>query len=223
MNIVVLTGAGISVPSGIPDFRSAMTGLWENHKLEEVATPKALKENHKLVWDFYTHRYESYKLCNPNAAHFALKKLEQLGEVIIITQNIDDLHEQAGSIGNVIHMHGTLKHVRNMETYHLKNREESIDDISKWRPNVVFFGESIIGKETIEYYLKKADLFLSIGTSNCVYPANMFHTQVPKTCKTVQLNKEETVGSQLFGKVILGDAQEIVPKYINSLIDTNIH
>jgi NAD-dependent deacetylase len=212
----VLTGAGISVPSGVPDFRSSLSGLWENHRIEEIATPQALKTNHKLVYDFYQSRHEDYSKCNPNKAHIALRELESKHDVFIITQNVDDLHERAGS-SNVIHMHGDIKHVRHIYTGELKLRSE-ITDITEWRPNVVLFTENIMFGSEIMKHLKSCHMFISIGTSNNVAPANGFHKMTSSVCKTIQLNKEETIGSDQFHEVILGYADEIVPDYVKTLL-----
>lgn len=221
MKIVILTGAGISVPSGIPDFRSSITGLWENHKIEEVATREALRKTPQLVYDFYQWRYDQYSSVKPNKAHLALTELETKHDVTIITQNVDSLHEMAGS-SNVIHMHGDLKHVRDInsqeDNYDLILRD-SVVDKSLYRPNVVLFGEFVIGEEVIMPALWESEMFISIGTSNNVYPAANFHNMVNrKSCSIYQLNKEETVGSNHFDHVILGDVEEIVPRFVNSIL-----
>lgn len=188
-HIVVLTGAGISAESGIKTFRDA-DGLWNNHRIEDVATFDAFERNQELVQEFYNLRRKELLTVAPNAAHYALAKLEEDFKVSIITQNIDDLHERAGST-NVLHLHGELK---KMHTVNDKNTlyeiEEDIipftkgPDGSHYRPHVVWFGEEVPLLEKAAMIMSEADIFILIGSSLQVYPAagliQMVGDEVPK-------------------------------------------
>lgn len=175
--IVFLTGAGISAESGIPTFRGAIDGLWENHKVEEVATAKAIKEHPEAVYEFINELRNKYKDCKPNSAHKAIAELEKDYDVTVITQNIDNLHEQAGS-SRVIHLHGDLSKVRAVNDYGLlfNYPEEGIKPGNtinghKVRPHIVLFGEEVPNYSGAAFYLEQADIFVIIGTSLNVYPA----------------------------------------------------
>ncbi|MBX7227048.1 MAG: NAD-dependent deacylase [Chitinophagales bacterium] len=187
--IIVLTGAGISAESGIATFRDA-GGLWEGHDIMEVASPEGWRKNKALVLDFYNKRRAQLKTCVPNAAHLALVELEQAYDVHIITQNVDDLHERAGS-KNVLHLHGELKKVRSTVDPNLIydwDKDVNIGDVcekgSQLRPHIVWFGEDVplIGKAA--ELSAKADIFIIIGTSLVVYPAaglvGYAHYSIPK-------------------------------------------
>lgn len=174
--IVVLTGAGISAESGISTFRDA-NGLWENHNIMEVASPWGWANNPELVLRFYNLRRRQLKEVEPNAAHFYLKDLEEEYEVVIITQNVDDLHERAGS-SNIIHLHGELLKVRSDQNADLVYEwDEDIlwgdigDDGAQLRPHIVWFGETVPLLDEAEKEVRTADLMLVIGTSLQVYPA----------------------------------------------------
>lgn len=174
--IVVLTGAGISAESGIKTFRDS-DGLWENHRIEDVATFDAWKRNPSLVLEFYNQRRRQLLQCKPNAAHFALAELEQKYAVQIITQNIDNLHELAGST-NVLHLHGELLKVRSTQNenaiYDWKKDLQLGDfaeDGSQLRPHIVWFGENVPMIEVAGEIARKADIFMVVGTSLVVYPA----------------------------------------------------
>lgn len=175
-NIVVLTGAGISAESGIKTFRDA-DGLWENHKIEDVASIEGFEENPELVLNFYNLRRKHLLTCQPNAAHKALANLEKYFKVHIITQNVDDLHERAGST-NIIHLHGELRKARSVKNPDLIincDKDIFIGDKGKdghqLRPHIVWFGESVpMIDEAIEV-VKRADILIVIGTSLQVYPA----------------------------------------------------
>lgn len=178
--IVFLTGAGISAESGIPTFRGAVDGLWENHKVEEVATAKAIKEHPEVVYKFMNELRNKYKDCKPNSAHKAIAELEKDYDVTVITQNIDNLHEQAGS-SRVIHLHGDLSKVRVIGTtppYELlfDYPEEGITPESeingfRVRPHIVLFGEDVPNYRRAIPFIKQADICVVIGTSFHVYPA----------------------------------------------------
>lgn len=175
--IVVLTGAGISADSGIATFRDS-DGLWANYRIEDVCTPEALVRNRAQVIEFYNIRRKELLEKEPNAAHIALAELEQEQDVYVITQNIDDLHERAGS-KNIIHLHGELRKLRSsrneMATLPINGWEQKLDarhpDGSLLRPFVVFFGESVPMLETAIEITEKADILIIIGTSLNVYPA----------------------------------------------------
>lgn len=175
--IVVLSGAGISAESGIPTFR-ASDGLWENHRIEDVATPEAWKRNPALVQDFYNQRRKQALSVQPNAGHLALVKLEDKFDVTIITQNVDNLHEKAGS-SNVIHLHGELFKSRSTVDesliYDIDGWEINEGDLcakgSQLRPHIVWFGEAVPMMDVALEIADKADIFIVVGTSLNVYPA----------------------------------------------------
>lgn len=175
--LVALTGAGISAESGIPTFRDA-GGLWEGHRVEDVATPEGWNKNRELVLDFYNQRRKRALEVKPNHGHEVLVELEKYFDVTIITQNVDDLHERAGS-SKVIHLHGTLFESRSTLdeslVYPINGWELKLGDKcekgSQLRPNIVWFGEAVPMIEVAARYAANADLFIVIGTSMQVYPA----------------------------------------------------
>ncbi len=175
--IVVLSGAGISAESGLKTFRD-MGGLWENYKIEEVATPEGWAENPALILDFYNQRREQAAKAQPNAAHFALADLEEFFDVQIITQNVDALHERAGS-SQVIHLHGELQKVRSSLNedlvYDIGSEKIEIgdlaDDGAQLRPDIVWFGEEVPLINRAADICSRADIFIVVGTSLAVYPA----------------------------------------------------
>ncbi len=180
--IVVLTGAGISAESGIATFRDS-NGLWEGHDVMEVATPEGWRKNPALVLDFYNQRRKQARSVQPNAAHTGLAKLEEKYEVVIVTQNVDDLHERGGST-NVIHLHGQLNQVRSTHNHHQiyditeinpNGWELRLGDLcplgSQLRPHIVWFGEAVPMMETAVKEAHSADIFMVVGTSLAVYPA----------------------------------------------------
>ncbi|MBD64920.1 MAG: NAD-dependent protein deacylase [Halobacteriovoraceae bacterium] len=219
-HIMVLTGAGISAESGIKTFRDE-NGLWENHEITEVASPEGFLKNPALVQRFYNARREQLKEVHPNAAHKALAALEkEVPKLTLITQNVDDLHERAGS-KNVFHMHGELNKIRNIKTGEVKYTTEAIieKDFSHWRPDIVWFGEMIKHAEQIEKAAQNCDLFLCIGTSNNVYPAAaIVHRALDVGAICIELNLEETPLSSFYHKSIHGRAGSIVPKFTNELM-----
>lgn len=177
MKLVILTGAGMSAESGIKTFRDS-DGLWENYRIEEVCTPEALERNPELVNQFYNERRKQLYASHPNEGHKGLVELEQYFDVQIITQNVDDLHERAGS-QHVLHLHGELKKVRSsinphliydLEGWELKSGTRC-EDGSPLRPHIVFFGESVPNIEPATELVRQADLLVIIGTSLAVYPA----------------------------------------------------
>lgn len=175
--LVVLTGAGISAESGIATFRDA-GGLWEGYKVEEVATPEAWHKNPGLVLDFYNQRRRKAHEVKPNRGHEILAELEKYFDVTIITQNVDDLHERAGS-ARVIHLHGSLFESRSTKNpalvYKIKGTELNLGDTcelgSQLRPNIVWFGEAVPMMEVAADIASEADVFLVVGTSMVVFPA----------------------------------------------------
>ena len=228
--VVVLTGAGISAESGIRTFRAA-DGLWEEHRVEDVATPEGFARNPELVQSFYNARHRQLQSpeIEPNAAHLALAKLEQeLGDrFLLVTQNIDNLHERAGN-RNVIHMHGELLKVRCAWSGQVLDWTGDItaDDKchccqfpSPLRPHVVWFGEMPLGMDDIYGALAMADVFIAIGTSGHVYPAAGFvHEAKLHGAHTVELNLEPSqVGSE-FEEKQYGLASEVVPEFVEKLL-----
>jgi len=188
--IVILSGAGISAESGVKTFRD-QDGLWNNYRIEEVASPYAWERDPEMVLEFYNQRRKQLFEVEPNAAHHALVELESKYDVQIITQNVDDLHEKAGS-KNVLHLHGELKKARSTKddslVYELKQRELKMGDFcekgSQLRPHIVWFGEAVPNIEIAAKIAAKADIFMVIGTSLLVYPAagliNYVASEVPK-------------------------------------------
>lgn len=230
-NIVVLTGAGISAESGLETFRGA-GGLWEKYRIEDVATPEAFQNNPELVQRFYNERRKQLlgEKIQPNAGHKALARLEHEwnDEVLIVTQNIDDLHERAGS-KNVLHMHGMLFEVRCINTgkvFTWKNDVEPqtlcecCEKTKTLRPHVVWFGEMPLEMDRISASLGNCALFLSVGTSGNVYPAAGFVQEARMTASahTVELNLETSAVSHFFHEQHHGRASKIVPSYVERLL-----
>ncbi len=227
-HIVILTGAGISAESGIPTFRDK-GGLWERYRLEDVATPEAFARNPELVHAFYNQRRKELLKVQPNAAHYALARLEKEypGEVLLVTQNVDDLHERAGS-QNLIHMHGELLKVRCEFCGHVYREEGEVfvhtpcpkcGEKGGLRPHVVWFGERPLFLDEIEKALKRCDLFVAIGTSGTVYPAAGF-VQVARLSGAycVELNLEPSAIAHLFHTHYYGKASQVVPQFVEELL-----
>jgi NAD-dependent deacetylase len=258
-NIVVLTGAGISADSGLATFRAA-DGLWEGHRVEDVATREAYRRDPALVHQFYDARRARLAEVEPNAAHMALAKLdaEWPGELLIVTQNVDDLHERAGA-KRLLHMHGELTSgwclgcderfpwqgpmspftVRpepdeglhfspggpeGQPFYKLRangsvNVCPSCQMQGGVRPDIVWFGEMPYGMERIDAALRKADLFVSIGTSGAVYPAAGF-VQTARYCGAlcIEMNLEPSQGSLFFNETRLGRARDLVPAWVDEVL-----
>lgn len=225
--IVVLTGAGISAESGLRTFRDG-DGLWENHAIEEVATPEGFQNDPDLVQRFYNERRRQLADVQPNAAHRALAEFEQQfdGHVLVITQNVDDLHERAGS-KNLIHMHGELKKVRCLISGDTFTWNEDITDQSRCpccqarslRPHIVWFGEMPLEMERIYGQLAACDLFIAIGTSGHVYPAAGFVDIVKQVnAHTVEINLEPSQVEDQFAEHIYGKASDTVAQFLRSLL-----
>ena len=230
-NIVVLTGAGVSAESGIDTFRGGGgqgMGIWEQHRVEDVATPEAFTRDPDLVLRFYDMRRAAIQTKAPNAAHGALALLDAQwpGELLIVTQNVDDLHERAGA-RRVLHMHGE----------HLNAWCAACDVRSPWtaplidrppcpacgaralRPDVVWFGEMPYGMDEIHGALRRADLFVSIGTSGAVYPAaGLVRDARELGAATLELNLERSQGSAWFDETRLGPASELVPAWVADVL-----
>lgn len=228
-SIVVLTGAGISAESGLKTFRDH-DGLWENHRVEDVCTPEAFARNPKLVQDFYNSRRRQLLAdAKPNAGHRALADFERRfdGQFTLITQNVDNLHEQAGS-RDVVHMHGELLKARCTHTQEVVEWRPDIEASStcpccgqagRLRPHIVWFGEVPLYMERIEQALSQCDLFVAIGTSGEVYPAAGFVSLAEAyDAHTVELNLAPSAGRNRFVEHHYGPASVIVADYFEQLI-----
>jgi NAD-dependent deacetylase len=227
-NIVILTGAGVSAESGIDTFRSA-GGLWEQHRVEDVATPEGFARDPDLMLRFYDMRRAAIQQAQPNPAHHALAKLDAHwpGELLIVTQNVDDLHERAGA-SRLIHMHG--EHLNALCAAcgtRTRWRDPLIDrppcpacGANALRPDVVWFGEMPYRMDEIEAALVNCDLFVSIGTSGAVYPAAGYvRTARHYGAQTLELNLDPSQGSVFFHETRLGAAGEVVPAWVDEVLD----
>ena len=227
-NIVVLTGAGISAESGLATFRGP-DGLWEGHRVEDVATPDAYARDPALVHRFYDARRAQLDEVEPNPAHFALARLdaEWPDELLLVTQNVDDLHERAGS-RRLVHMHG-----ENRKAWCLACDDRlpwpgpmgeaascpSCGAVGQLRPDIVWFGEMPYEMHRIEDALQRCDLFVSIGTSGAVYPAAGY-VQTARYCgaRTLEINLEPSLGSIFFDESRIGPAGELVPQWVDEVL-----
>jgi NAD-dependent deacetylase len=227
-NIVILTGAGVSAESGVATFRGP-DGLWEGHRVEDVATPEAFARNPDLVHSFYDARRARLPSVQPNAAHQALARLdyEWHGELLLVTQNVDDLHERAGS-RRLLHMHGELKKgwcIGCGERFPWEGPMGNgascpgCNGAGQVRPDIVWFGEIPYGMEQIEEALQRCDLFASIGTSGAVYPAAGF-VQTARYCgaRCVEMNLEPSMGSLFFNESRIGRAGDLVPQWVDEVL-----
>ena len=230
-NIAILTGAGISKESGLDTFRDA-DGLWSKISLEDYATPEGFARDPAKVQAFYNDRRRGMVDgdIRPNAAHEALARLEAEwpGEVVVITQNIDDLHGMAGT-RNLIHMHGELSKVRcdACQTVSGRRGDVAVDEAcgacgatGAMRPHVVWFGEMPFDMDRIYEALDACELFMSIGTSGNVYPAAGFvqHVRFRGGIHSVELNLEPSEGASQFAETVYGPATEVVPEYVERLL-----
>lgn len=227
MNVVVLTGAGISAESGVPTFRDA-DGLWEGHRVEEVATPEAFDLQPTLVHRFYDARRAALAEVAPNPAHVALARLEAaLGDdLLVVTQNIDDLHERGGST-RVLHMHGELRSALCRACGGRSRWEHQLIDqpacprcgVTELRPDVVWFGEVPYGMDRIQDTLERTDVFVSVGTSGAVFPAAGFVQYAARRgARTLELNLLPSAGSHLFDEARHGPASVLVPAWVDELL-----
>ncbi len=231
LSIVVLTGAGISAESGIKTFRDH-DGLWENHAIEEVASIEGFRRNPKLVQEFYNQRRKQLQgsSIQPNAAHRALVDLEEAwpGEFLLVTQNVDDLHDRAGS-KNLIHMHGELLKARCEVSERVFPWTGSIESSDRCvccdrentlRPHIVWFGEDPFEMNRIIEALENCTVFVSIGTSGTVYPAAGFVECVPPASRRVEINVAASSVSPQFPERLTGPATECVPRFVAELLST---
>ena len=227
-NIVVLTGAGISAESGLATFRGP-DGLWEGHRVEDVATPEAFARDPVLVHAFYDARRARLGQVEPNAAHCALARLdaEWPGELLVVTQNVDDLHERAGA-HRVLHMHGELTSAWCLACDARMRWDGNLGDhpacpecgkAGRLRPDIVWFGEMPYEMDRIDRALMDADLFVSIGTSGAVYPAAGF-VQTARYCgaRTLEMNLDPSLGSYHFHESRIGRAGELVPAWVEDML-----
>jgi len=232
-NIVVLTGAGVSAESGLATFRGP-DGLWEGHRVEDVATPQAFARDPALVHAFYDARREKLATVEPNAAHRALTRLDKEwpGEFLLVTQNVDDLHERAGS-RRLIHMHGELTKGwclacgdRFAWTGSMGEGAEcpSCTTAGRVRPDIVWFGEMPYAMERIDEAIERCDLFVSIGTSGAVHPAAGY-VQTARHCgaRTLEMNLEPSLGSFLFDESRTGPAGKLVPQWVDEILSYSAH
>jgi NAD-dependent deacetylase len=225
-NIVILTGAGISAESGIKTFRGS-DGLWENHKVTDVATPEAWQSDPQLVLTFYNQRRAQIRNAEPNQGHLALRDLEKHFKVNIITQNIDDLHERAGS-SQVLHLHGEINQSRSSIdatfVYDIIDVEMKMGELcelhSQLRPNIVWFGEAVPMIEQAIPLMQKADIVIVIGTSLQVYPAAglLDFTQVNSKIYNIDPNSVVNSNDERF-TIIKQKAGTAVPQLVNELIN----
>lgn len=227
-NIVILTGAGVSAESGVRTFRDN-GGLWEDHRIEDVATPEGFARDPALVHRFYDARRAALREVAPNAAHKALARLEREwpGQVLLVTQNVDDLHERAGST-NLIHMHGELKSAWCRACDARMKWEGDLGDhpacractmAGTLRPDIVWFGEMPYRMDEIYAALAACDLFVSIGTSGAVYPAAGFVRQAREMgAQTLEINMEPSEGSLWFHDARRGAAGELVPAWVEEIL-----
>ena len=226
-SIVILTGAGISAESGLPTYRGA-GGLWENHRFEDLASPRKFSRNPDLVHRFYNHRRAQLAEVQPNAAHLALAELERSwpGSFLLVTQNVDNLHERAGS-SKVIHMHGELAKIRCVHCGLVSTWEGDVSRATpcpscgkadSLRPDVVWFGEYPYGLDRIRERLKDCSLFVSIGTSGNVYPAAGLIGMVRPAAHTLEINLEASEVTSRFKEHRCGKATERVPEWVRELL-----
>jgi len=230
--LLILTGAGISAESGLRTFRDS-GGLWENHRIEDVATPEAFARDPEKVHRFYNARRAQLRdpAVQPNAAHHALARLVELwpSPVLLVTQNVDDLHDRAmrGGARHLLHMHGELRKIRCTRCGKSMPWDEDLSTATPCpackamgglRPDIVWFGEMPKGMELIEAAMEQCGLFLSIGTSGQVYPAAGFVQALRGRARTVELNLEPSAASDLFDEAEHGPATEVVPPFVEGLL-----
>ncbi len=229
-NIIVLTGAGVSAESGMGTFRDK-DGIWTQHSLEDVATPEGFARNPRLVHDFYNARRRSLREAAPNAAHTALARLERMAgqagaALLLVTQNVDNLHEKAGS-RSLLHMHGELEKVMCAscgikgpwdEDLFTGTECWSCGAVGSLRPDVVWFGEMPYGMDMIHDRLSACDLFVSIGTSGEVYPAAGFVEEARMSgAHTIELNLEPSANARVFGEGRYGPASQVVSEWVEDI------
>lgn len=227
--IVILTGAGISAESGIRTFRAA-DGLWENHRIEDVASPEGFRRDPAVVYKFYNERRRQLRdpQIKPNAAHLALAELEAKwpGPFLLVTQNVDNLHARAGS-KKMVQMHGELLKARCTYCHKAFAWEDDLDDshdcpdcgfLGRMRPHIVWFGEMPLFMGTIGTALETASVFVSIGTSGQVYPAAGLVQSVPRSCRKIEVNVAGTEISSAFDEHRVGPASQKVTELVRELL-----
>ncbi len=224
-HIAVLTGAGISAESGVPTFREAQTGLWARYDPQELASPTAFQNNPKLVWEWYAWRRELVAKAKPNPAHFALVEMERhVPQFTLITQNVDGLHNQAGS-QSIIELHGNISRIKCFDNNHKIDSWEATNELpprcpqcgSMLRPDVVWFGESLpyAALQTAVSAATRCDLFFSIGTSSLVQPAaSLPFTALDNRKPVIEINPHTTPITAYMTYVMTGPAGEILPKLV---------
>ena len=227
-NIVILTGAGISAESGLATFRSA-DGLWNNHRVEDVATIEAYFHNPDYVHQFYNEMRPELLAVKPNAAHLAITKLQKKypANISVVTQNVDTLHEKAGNT-NIYHIHGQINQIVCLNCGHVFETWNDVSSEDKCeqcgvagmlKPNIVFFGENLLYMDTVDRLLSSCDLFVSIGTSGVVYPAAGF-VQIAKFAgaETIEFNLETTSNNYMFDRHVTGPAGTTLPQFVDELL-----
>ena len=229
-NILILTGAGISAESGLATFRSA-NGLWNNHRVEDVATIEGFQRNPALVHEFYNGLKEEIQKAKPNAAHLAITELQKNypGQINVVTQNVDTLHEKAGN-RNVYHIHGQINQAVCLNCGHILETFGDVDMqtacphcqvAGMMKPNIVFFGENLLCMNEVDRLLRSCDLFVSIGTSGVVYPAAGFvQTAKYYGADTIEFTLETTANNYLFDRHVHGPAGQTFPPYVEELLNT---
>ncbi len=230
-NIVILTGAGVSAESGVPTFRGP-DGLWEGHRVEDVATPEAFARNPALVQRFYDDRRAALSRVEPNAAHRALARLDtewaaaSRGDLLLITQNVDNLHERAGST-RLLHMHGELQRALCTGCGAAPGWQGALSGgppcpccgAAKLRPDIVWFGEMPYHMDAIAAAIDACDLFVSIGTSGAVYPAAGFVAWARDAgARTLEINLDPSAGTAMFDEARHGPAGTLVPLWVDEVL-----
>ena len=225
--VFVLSGAGVSAESGIPTFRG-VGGLWRNYRIEEVASPEAWARDPRLVWEFYSMRRRVASAAKPNPAHFALAKLGQdfRADLLLCTQNVDNLHEQAGSI-NVVHMHGELFKSRcdsctrapflDTNLYEPPAKLPRCECGDRIRPHICWFGEMPFGLDRIYEALDDCTLFIAVGTSGVVEPAASFVAHVTGRARTIYVGPENPANTSSFTECHVGKAGEVLPDLFGAM------
>lgn len=231
-HIVFLSGAGISAESGLSTFRSE-NGLWNNHRVEDVATIEAYLRNPDYVHQFYNDMRPELFKAEPNPAHLAITELQNNypAQIDVVTQNVDTLHEKAGN-KNVYHIHGQINQIVCMNCGHVfetwgdissEDKCENCQTVGMLKPNIVFFGENLLYMNKVDALLKSCDLFISVGTSGVVYPAAGF-VQITKMfgADTIELNMEKTSNNLLFDRHIYGPAGTTLPALVKELLEEKV-